>query len=714
MKKQLLTFLFALVLPLSALDVSGRVISETGSPLENVVLSTSETAVITDQNGVFFIKGISNSTIIKVHRLGFVDLEYPAAKLPTKIILSQKSIELDGITITEKASTKLPLSPDIIVIEISDNQSYQNAAEILSNRADLQMSGTNLHGETQNVSIPGYQTRHTLVMLDGIPLNKTGDAFDIASIPAEIIQSIEIMKGSSGSIAGSGSMGGIININTKRAAGKLSASYKHGFGSFGLDKHTLSFSGRNSRWNGFLLLGKSYSRNDFHYEGHESWPNPDSLRTREHNDKEIYDVSLNLGHSNQYLNANYKLIIQDYFKKLPGTILNPDYYKNSRQTGQTFRHFLELSKAMKSYNLKANVFYTKESSTYDNTRLDSLYNTALYRNLGTTDQLSRGVKLLIEFKQPGFYFEWGVDYKFESFSYQDELNAANSISTKSLEDYGIFGNTKLERYYYPSRLELNASSRWDHSDRFKSFTSWRLAPQYTYETMFDIIVGGNVANAFSYPSFLSVYWKGDTQATGNPDLKQEESLSWQIFSKLDFGKHFLKVAYRQDKLKNMIVWFLEHNSKWKPDNIGKARIDTWEFETEFQPMDFVTISGIYVLINAKNLTKDSDLYNQDIVYTPYNKLSLQAKINVEHFSGILTYNRTGKQAYTPDQQSAEQFLDAYDLVNVSLNYKFYWNRFQLTVGMNGNNLFDKLYEVYKYIPQPGFNWDVNVGVKWEL
>ncbi|MDO9578395.1 MAG: TonB-dependent receptor plug domain-containing protein [Candidatus Cloacimonadales bacterium] len=708
-----LTILFLLLFTrIIALDVSGKVVSEDDKPLSNVVISTSEKAVVTDRYGVFFLKGIAESSQIKIHKIGFADLTLPAEKLPARIFLKKASIEVEGISVTAQSSAlKLPETADKVVIKVDEQKHYRNAAEILSDRADLLVSGTGLHGETQNVAIPGFQPRHTLVMLDGIALNRSGEAFDIASIPAEIIQSIEIVKGSMGTAGGSGALGAVININTKRTTGKLAASYQHTFGSFGLDKHVVFFSGSNNFWSGYLHFSKSFSRNDFKYKGHEGW---DSLSTREFNDKKIYDLNLNIVHSNKYVNANYKLIFQNYFKKLPGTIQNPDYYKNSRQTGQTFRHFLELARVMSDYNLKADLYYSVETSTYDNTRLDSPYNTLLYRDLGTTDQIIRGAKLMTEYQQQDFYFDWGGDYKFESFSYRDELNEANSISRKILDNYGIFGNTKFEKHYYPSRLALIGSARWDHNNRFRNFTSWRIASEYTYETLFDIILGGNAANSFSYPSFLSIYWKGDTQATGNPDLKPEESLSWQLFGKLDFHKHFLKITYRQDKPEDMIVWFLEYNSKWKPQNIGKAEINTWEFETEMKPAEFLTLSGMYSVIDAKNKTKSSDLYGENIIYTPRNKLNLQAKIQFENYIGMLSYNRTGEQTYTFDQLSDSQELPAYDLVNASVNYRIYWKRLQFTVGANANNIFNKLYEVYKYIPQPGFNWDVNVGVKWEM
>ncbi|HPR17212.1 MAG TPA: TonB-dependent receptor plug domain-containing protein, partial [Candidatus Cloacimonadota bacterium] len=586
---------------------------------------------------------------------------------------------------------------------------WRSTADVLENRADLIVIGSGLAGEARYVSVPGFQTRHTLIMLDGVALNKSGEAFDISSIPVEIIKNIEITKGSSGN-----SMGAVININTRNASGKLSAAYNHTLGSFGLDKHAFTFSGSTAGWNGYLLLAKSYARNDFKYKVPSEWNLPKKYYIRKFNDKNTYDVNVKLSQSNRFFNTNYKLIFQDYLKKLPGTIINPDLYLNSRQKGQTWRHFLNLEKDMKKYQLKADLAYSKENSTYDNTRLEPPFNSLLYKALSTTDQSIKQVKLHTEYAQDDFYFDWGGGYKNEAFSYDDKLNDANSISQKYLEKYTVFANTKLEKNEYPSYLKLIAAANWDYSKRYHDFTGWRIAPEYTYKTLFDIVLGGSVANGINYPSFLSLYWKGDTQTTGNPDLKPEKSLGWQIFQQLKWGENYIKVNYRDDKLQNMITWFLEHNSKWKPRNVEKAQVLTWEFETQIQPVKSIILNGMYSWVKAKNKTRSSDLYNNDIIYTPRNKLFLQAKFIWNELVTTVSYSRTGKQNYTFDQQSSQQLLPAYGLLNAGISYGFSWHRLQYTVGMDANNILDKKYEIYRYIPQPGFNWNANLGVQWKL
>ena len=720
MRSKIITLFILFSTTLFGMDISGIVLNEKGKPIDNVVVSTDSKAVVTGQNGRFILKNISADNKATFHKMGYTDVILSADKIPSKLILQTAPIQIPGMQVTKARSDEALLkTPDKIVIQIDPKNNFKNAADVLRNRADLLISGTNLHGEQQNVSIPGYKARHTLIMLDGIPLNKSGIAFDISTIPVEIIESIEIIKGSASSQGGAGSMGGIININTKRSEGKLSASVNHGFGSFGLDKISLTLSGANSQFQVYSFLSKSFSRNNFKYEPYDDWPDPDSLRTREYNDKKFYDANLNISYSNSFCVLNYKILYQDFFKKLPGPINYFDLFKNSRITGKTQHHFLNITKGIQDYFLKTDLFYSNEKTTYDNTRLDSPFNTQLYEVLGNNFQQSRGAKCKLEYQNDVFYFDWGGDYHYENYKYEEITNEENSIPQVYRENFAAFGNTKLEQRLFPYRIGLIASTRWDHTNDFKDFTSWRVSPEFSYENILTITCGGNVANGFTLPSFYSIYWKGDSQVAGNPDLKPEESLSWQLFSHYDFYDNYLKISYRHDDIDNMIYWDRDHNGKWKPHNLSGAEVNNYELELMLKPFKFIELNGIYNRTKAIDCTYNEDgsqtaFFGKKIMYIPDYTFNLNLQMKYKQLSGKASYMCTGEQWTTRDQLMEEKQLSEYGLVDAGLQYICYWNKFEILLGIAMNNLFNELYEIYKYIPQPGFNWEMNLGLKYEI
>ncbi|QWV95700.1 TonB-dependent receptor [Geomonas oryzisoli] len=95
----------------------------------------------------------------------------------------------------------------------------------------IQLEVISTPGTLTNIEIQGSDFDHVLVLIDNVPLNSLSDNFpDLASIPAQIIDRIEIVKGAASSAWGS-ALGGVINVITKvpqqdrPAGGTLAGSY---------------------------------------------------------------------------------------------------------------------------------------------------------------------------------------------------------------------------------------------------------------------------------------------------------------------------------------------------------------------------------------------------------------------------------------------------------------------------------------------------------
>lgn len=88
-------------------------------------------------------------------------------------------------------------------------------ADVLNNIPGIQTDDRGSVGTFSGVSIQGADMFNILVMQDGVTLNFLGDGHaDIASIPVQNIERIEIVKGPGSSSWGS-ALGGVINIVTK-------------------------------------------------------------------------------------------------------------------------------------------------------------------------------------------------------------------------------------------------------------------------------------------------------------------------------------------------------------------------------------------------------------------------------------------------------------------------------------------------------------------
>jgi vitamin B12 transporter len=709
MRAKIIIILFFVMMKLIGLNITGRVVDVDEEPIGNVIITVNNKAVISRENGNFRLVDVSAEDEINFHKISYKDREIIAGNIKETIVLEDDIITIEGLRVIEERKKELIGLSEIIVIKTNNNSG--SAADILRDNSDLQISGIPLTGEEQKIIFPGYKARHTLVMLDGIPLNKSGTAFDISTIPAEIIESIEVMKGSSSSIGGAGSMGGIININTKMANNKYMVNIGHSFGSFGLDKHSLIFSAANSKFQFYTFVRKSFARNDFEYIPAE---NPDTLRTRDFNDKSIYDANISLGYSGSIGMLSYKLLFQDFFKKLPGNVESLEYFKDSRLTGQSQKHILNYSRKLEDYRIKADIFYSLDKSLYDNTRLDSTWSENIYlATLARNRQLSRGIKLHSEYLSDTFYIDWGGDYRYEDFKYTDLNFPDQSIEKVYRNNYAVFGKTQLQQKHFPYTTSLTGSARWDNTTGFNDHTSWKVEPEFSYENYFKIFLGGNVANGYTLPSYYSLFWKGDTHVSGNPDLKPESSLSWQIFSKLELLDNSFKVTYRHDDIDDMIIWIRDEWEKWKPMNLSVAEIENWDFELNLNPYKYLKLGAIYTRSSAINRSKNDPNYGSNLIYAPDYSLNINVRFESRKFMGNLIYKFIGEQWSNSDQSAIEHLLPAYDLIDAGVEYSVSWKNFKFTPEIRVNNVFNKLYEIYDHVPQPGFNWEVNLGIEFK-
>lgn len=147
-------------------------------------------------------------------------------------------------------------STTVITAEDIERSPAQTLPDILSREPGIQV--TNLFGGVNAarsvVDMRGFgaaASNNTLFLINGrriADLDLVG--VDLASIPRESIERIEITRGNSGVVLyGDGAVGGVINIITKNGVGvKPGGRIDGAFGSFGYREGNASFQGSNGPW----------------------------------------------------------------------------------------------------------------------------------------------------------------------------------------------------------------------------------------------------------------------------------------------------------------------------------------------------------------------------------------------------------------------------------------------------------------------------------
>ena len=132
---------------------------------------------------------------------------------------------LDDVTVTgTRSPMKLSdVAADLTVIhrDTIERQGFGNLATLLRNVAGLQMTSNGGPGNATSVFVRGAETRHTVVLIDGVRVDgQSSGGASWQNLPVSQIERIEVLKGPASALYGSDAIGGVVQIFTRKGAGR--------------------------------------------------------------------------------------------------------------------------------------------------------------------------------------------------------------------------------------------------------------------------------------------------------------------------------------------------------------------------------------------------------------------------------------------------------------------------------------------------------------
>jgi vitamin B12 transporter len=155
-------------------------------------------------------------------------------------------------------------------------QQTRMAAEVLRSLPGVDVSQTGSPGGKTQVRIRGAEANHTVVYIDGIEANDVNDGdFDWSNVTTDNIEQIEVIRGAQSGLYGANAIGGVINIITKGGRGPITATGRIEGGSFntqdvaarisgGTDKLWLSLSAEYRGATGFNVAPQGDENDPWH------------------------------------------------------------------------------------------------------------------------------------------------------------------------------------------------------------------------------------------------------------------------------------------------------------------------------------------------------------------------------------------------------------------------------------------------------------------
>ena len=434
----------------------------------------------------------------------------------------------------------------------------------------MAVSGVAIIGENVNIrGGSGYNRlggSRTLVMLDGVPI-LTSDlgAANWNIIPVTEIEHIEVSKGASSSLYGSGALSGVINIQTKQASSGHSFAFNQTSGIY--DEPSVP----QWKWTDELLY---YNKTDLSYSN------------------SIGKVGLRLAVSRHESTGDRE---NGHFERWYFTgKLNTPLSKNSNLTlfstystedRGLFLQWLEQDKALQvpsvdrgnSVGLNGYVGYVIFNKLFNPTlsmRARVSYNQQLvgipFDISGVfTPAIGLGGELLFNWKPHQHHsISLGMDYKYDTVEYTYYGNQkANAFSPYIQEIWNI-----------SNVVQLNAGLRWDNYILVGDSVETQLSPKvgFSYQPFFGTILHGSVGRAFRAATVVERFLAAGTtdfEWKANPGLKPERSTLMDIGLRQNIGEHaYAEIAYFHNTYTNLIEPTLFSDLTAQFINYPQARI----------------------------------------------------------------------------------------------------------------------------------------------
>ena len=606
------------------------------------------------------------------------------------------------ITSGAEARPTKEVASSYTIISASDIATYQyhSVTDALQSVPGLHVVQSGDAGQQTSVFTRGANSNQTLVMLNGLAINdpsSPGGAANLANIPMENVERIEIVRGAQSALYGSQAMGGVINIITKSGGDTPVSTVKVEAGTLG----TINTSGST----GGKVLGTDYflsaSRNAT--DGNDV--TPAYLRAAQHEEKdgnEAYGLSGRIGvplgkNTKAHASVEYTTANTDIDDSGSDAFFNPTYENYNNQI-KTTRLLLGAdvngSYFDNRWRPKISVGLVRTlSNSYDYAAGgdDSVYSYELGYSGDTTtlafdnafDLASWNTLTFGTSAQDDTYHSTGFRDFTGGFIITPNTDAKTSTSAVYLGD-----QISLADSFF-----LTLSGRYDMPDDFDNRFSWTVAPAYeisSTNTRFTASYG----TGFKAPSLYQMFGLDvDTFFgfyAGNPNLKPETSESWDVgFEQglLDDRLRFGATWFDSDIKNAIVIYFVGFNSTTKnAENLSTKGVKSF--------VSYDLTESISTRIDYTYTQIDSDAFTTTMVRRPRHKVGLTASWTP--FDGtVLSTNTQWIDPYRDVPRTYQggpiTYIDPapYTLVNIALSQKL-TDALTLTAGVN--NLLDQEYE----------------------
>ena len=596
----------------------------------------------------------------------------------------ETQIDLKEITVVSSPRIELPFSENSRTIQVISKKEItespaNNVAELLQQVAGIDIRRRGVSGMQADLYIRGGGFDQTLLLIDGIKVEdaQTGHHTMNMALPIEVIERIEIIKGSASRVYGQNAFSGAINIITSKVAENM-VSVSLESGSYKQQNASVTISRKNEDQS---VL--------FHYSNNSS-------------DGHKYNTD--------YKNENYFLKNSFEIKGLPIDMISSFNERKFGANGfyaspEAIDQYEETQASLLGFSTKiiSNNFIIKPKLYWKRNQDMYVYlrdNPSVYRNLHITNKI--GAELNGSYESNNGITGFGVDISSIKLSSNNLGERKRTMVNLFLEHQMKFAENKIDvtpgvAFSYFSDVSTNQNYQ---NNFFRNFFMYP-GIDIGYVLNDDVKLYSNIGYTYRVPTYTDLFYTSPT-TIGNENLKPEKAFTKEIG--LDYTKgnfNFIFTLYNRDA--SDVIDYVKNveSAPWEAFNIREINTKGYELGLTY---NFYVASFLNHSIKIGYSNIKDDLKQTDFNFSRYSLNSLKNHLTTS-YSFEIKKNLKSSIIY---KYAERNFGEDYSVMDIKVSYTL--KKYNLYI--TANNLFDTIYSETNLVEMPGRNILLGLNVKF--
>ena len=529
--------------------------------------------------------------------------------------------------------------------------------ELLQTVPDINITQSGPSGQQASMFMRGSGSNHTLVMINGVPINDqstTQGLHDFGVDFIQTIQQIEIYPGSSATQFGTNAIGGAVNII-------LAGDYKDSFS---------LITDRNQNYELYLNQNVIKDNSSINFKLGSVRNESISVRGNIEDEKdEVKNYTTNINYE-KYINPETRIFNTTYLRQ---TIAEYDN-SSTNQTGykgdnRMATNQFGLEKITKDYDVNYTFFYNIYDREYDERGIiDNYKSEVLGLKYNFSNDLNSNISYGIgsEYKYDWGYFDNNGSYTASTKGNVDNLAIYSNVGFSFFKDINISLFARNDDHKYSGR---NSTYKLDLNKKFNN-----------------ILFGYSRMTGLRNPTLYELFGTDNFGYSGNRNLKAEKSITDEIYTEFPINKNldFSTRMFRSNIFNN--IEYVSNQYVNDSDNISLNQSGiTNELKLRNKNYNFVLYSSF---LSSKKENGSDQLRRPEKTYG----INFTKKIKTPLYGELdlhLNYNHYGKHFDTHSTSFSTVEIDSTDLIDISISKNISNNsKFFFTI----SNLFDETYQ----------------------